>query len=357
VTRVALIGLGYWGPNYARVLNELEEAELVWACDVDEAALDLVRDRYSTVRTTTDLGEILSDSAVDAVIVSTPASTHAALSLAALSAGKHVLCEKPLAASTSECDEVIAVAEDKGCIVMAGHTFIFNPAVQRIQELISSDAIGRVLYCHAARTALGPIRKDVNALWDLASHDVSILLYLLGSEPVEVAAHGGSYLRDDTEDVVFLSLRFEDSVLANVHVSWLDPYKVRKVTVIGERRMVVFDDVSSDEKLRLFDKSASYDAPAVEARGADYGEYKAIVRDGDILIPKVPATEPLKEQVRHFLHCCREGVQPLTDAVFARRVVAVLEAGSESLQKRGGVIELPGSSHRRRGPADVAGVT
>jgi predicted dehydrogenase len=340
VTRVALIGVGYWGPNYARVLAELEQTELVWACDIDEGSLDLVRGRYPDVHTTTDLGEILSDSSVDGVIVATPTSTHAAVTLAALSAGKHVLCEKPLAASTSECDNVIDAAEENGCIVMAGHTFIFNPAVRRVRELITSEVIGRVLYCHAARTALGPIREDVNALWDLASHDISILLYLLEKEPVEVAAHGGSYIRENTEDVVFLSLRFADSILANVHVSWLDPYKVRKVTLIGDRRMVVFDDVSPDEKLRLFDKSAGYDAPAAEARGADYGEYKAIVRDGDILIPKVPATEPLKEQVRHFVDCCRDGVQPLTDAQFARRVVAVLEAGSQSLQQGGGVIEL-----------------
>jgi predicted dehydrogenase len=340
VIRLALIGLGYWGPNYARVLGELSGAELVWACDVAEEALELVRHRYPAVRTTTDLEEILSDSSVDAVIVSTPTSTHATVSLAAISAGKHVLCEKPLAASTSECDEVIAATEANGCVVMVGHTFIFNPAVRRMRELVASDAIGRVLYCHAARTALGPIRRDVNALWDLASHDVSILLYLLEREPVEVAAHGESYLREDNEDVVFLSLRFEGSILANIHVSWLDPYKVRKVTLIGDRRMVVFDDVSPDEKLRLFDKSASYDSAAVEARGADYGEYKAIVRDGDIFIPKVPATEPLKEQVRHFLDCCRNEGEPLTDAAFARRVVAVLEAGSQSLRQRGGVIDL-----------------
>lgn len=340
MTRLALIGLGYWGPNYARVLTELPEAEVVWACDIDESALDLIRRRYPGVQTTTDLEDILSDASVDAVVVSTPTSTHAAVSLAALSAGKHVLCEKPLAASTSECDDVIAAAERNECIVMVGHTFIFNPAVRRMRELVETDAIGRVLYCHAARTALGPIRDDVNALWDLASHDVSILLHVLERQPVEVAAHGGSYLREDNEDVVFLSLRFEGSVLANVHVSWLDPYKVRKVTLIGDRQMVVFDDVSPDEKLRLFDKSASYDGPAIEARGADYGEYKAIVRDGDILIPKVPAAEPLKEQARHFLECCRTGAQPTTDALFGQKVVSVLEAGSESLRQRGAVVDL-----------------
>jgi predicted dehydrogenase len=340
MTRLALIGLGYWGPNYARVVTELPQAELAWACDIDEGALELVRGRYPSVRTTTDLEEILSDASVDAVIVSTPTSTHAAVSLAALSAGKHVLCEKPLAASRTECDTVMAAAEENGSIVMAGHTFIFNPAVRRMRELVETEVIGRVLYCHAARTALGPIREDVNALWDLASHDISILLHVLGREPVEVAAHGASYLREDNEDVVFLSIRFEGSILANVHVSWLDPYKVRKVTLIGDRRMVVFDDVSPDEKLKLFDKSATYDAPAKEARGADYGEYKAIVRDGDILIPKVPATEPLKEQVGHFLTCCRTGTQPLTDAVFGQRVVSVLEAGSESLRQQGGIVDL-----------------
>jgi predicted dehydrogenase len=340
VTRLGLIGLGYWGPNYARVLAELAEAEFVWACDVDESALDLIKARYPGVRTTTDLEDILSDESVDAVVVSTPTSTHAAVSVAALSAGKHVLCEKPLAASTAECDDVIAAADQNGRLVMTGHTFIFNPAVRRMRELVETDAIGRVLYCHATRTALGPIRDDVNALWDLASHDVSILLYVLEAQPVEVAAHGGSYLREDNEDVVFLSVRFEGSVLANVHVSWLDPYKVRKVTLIGDRRMVVFDDISPDEKLRLFDKSARYDGPAVEARGADYGEYKAIVRDGDIFIPKVPATEPLKEQVRHFLECCRAGTQPTTDALFGQRVVSVLEAGSESLRRRGAVVDL-----------------
>jgi predicted dehydrogenase len=340
VTRFGLVGLGYWGPNYARVLAELSEAELVWACDTDEGALELIRERYPSVRRTTDVDDILSDASVDAVIVATPTSTHASVSLAALSAGKQVLCEKPLAASRSECDTVIAAAEETGSIVMVGHTFIFNPAVGRMRQLVETEAIGRVLYCHAARTALGPIRQDVNALWDLASHDVSILLHVLEREPVEVAAHGGSYLREDNEDVVFLSLRFEPSILGNIHVSWLDPYKVRKVTLIGDRRMVVFDDISPDEKLKLFDKSASYDAPAAEARGTDYGEYKAIVRDGDILIPKVPATEPLKEQVRHFLKCCRTGTQPLTNGAFGARVVSVLEAGSESLRQRGGVVDL-----------------
>jgi predicted dehydrogenase len=250
-----------------------------------------------------------------------------------------VLCEKPLALTVSDCDEMIDAAAEMERVLMVGHTFVFNPAVRRAKTLIDGGELGRVLYCHAARTGLGPIREDSNALWDLAPHDFSILLYLLGREPVEVVAHGESYLREGTEDVVFVTLRFDGSILANVHLSWLDPYKTRRLTVIGERRMLVFDDVQSDEKLRLFDKGASYERPAEEARGTDYGEYRAIIRDGDILIPKISSTEPLREQTTHFLHCCEHGLRPETDGVAARRVVAVLEAASRSLLERGAMVD------------------
>jgi predicted dehydrogenase len=340
VTRVGLIGLGYWGPNYARVLSELPDGELVSACDLDSGALELVRTRYPSVAVTTDHEEVLQDPTVDAVVIATPTATHAELALAGLSAEKHVLCEKPLAMSVEECTELIAAAGAADRVLMVGHTFIFNPAVRRMKDLIAAGELGEVLYAHASRTGLGPIRQDVNALWDLASHDISILVDLLAADPVQVAAHGGSYLRPGVEDVAFLSLRFDDSVMANLHVSWLDPYKVRKVTVIGDRRMIVFDDVAADEKLKLFDRGASYEAPASEARGSEYGEYTAIVRDGDILIPKLPAAEPLKEEVAHFLHCCRTGSQPETDGASGRRVVAVLEAASESLRQGGAVIDL-----------------
>ena len=340
VTRVGLIGLGYWGPNYARILNELSDATLAWACDIDPTALELVRGRFPTVRLTTQPAEVFEDPSVDAVVIATPTTLHAELTLAALSAGKHVLCEKPLAMSVSECDELIEASKAAGRVLMVGHTFIFNPAVRRMRELIAAGELGTVLYCHASRTGLGPIRADVNALWDLAPHDISIVLDLLETEPVQVAAHGEAYLRPETEDVVFVTLRFEGSALANLHVSWLDPYKIRKVTVIGDRRMVVFDDVATDEKLRLFDKGASYDSAAAEARGTEYGEYKAIVRDGDIVIPNLRSTEPLKEEVSHFLECCRSGSKPETDADSGKRVVAVLEAASESLRQGGAVIDL-----------------
>ena len=341
--RLGLLGLGYWGPNYARVLGELPEADLVWACDLQPEKLDVIRQRDRTITLTTHIEDVLGDSSIDAVVVSTPSSTHAELARAALEAGKHVLCEKPLALTTKDCDELIAAAESAGRVLMVGHTFIFNPAVRRMRELVDDGSLGEILYLHAARTGLGPIRKDVNALWDLAPHDLSILLWLTGLEPAEVSATGASYLLEDTEDVAFMTVRLGEKILAAVHVSWLDPHKVRTMTVIGDRRMVFFDDVESNEKLRLYDKGASYEATAVEARGTDFGEYNARVRDGDIVIPKVPAAEPLKQQMLEFLRCCESGERPAeTDGLAGRRVVAVLEAASASLRQGGAPVAVEG---------------
>jgi predicted dehydrogenase len=340
VLRVGLIGLGYWGPNHARVLSELPETELVAAGDVSERATAFVRARYPSTRTTLDPYELIEAPDIDAVVVATPTSTHYSLTLAALEAGKHVLCEKPLATSTAECDELIAAAERAERILFVGHTFIFNPAVRMMRELISAGEIGRVLYCHTARTGLGPIRSDVNALWDLAPHDLSILFYLIDDEPVSALTTGQAILRDDCEDVVFVHLGFEEGTIAAAHLSWLDPYKVRKVTVVGDRRMLVFDDVVSDEKLKVFDRGASYEAVSDAARGADFGQFKALIRDGDILAPKVPASEPLKVQLLHFVECCATGRAPETDGVSGRRVVAALEAATESLRSGSAPVEL-----------------
>lgn len=344
VLQVGLVGLGYWGPNYARVVTELPGTELTWACDMSEAALESIAGRYSA-RTTTSPDELFAAEDVDAVIVATPTSTHAALSLSALSAGKHVLCEKPLAASVTECDDVIAAAEDAGRTLFVGHTFIFNPAVRQMRDLIVDGQIGTLLYCHAARTGLGPIRQDVNALWDLAPHDLAIIFHLFGREPVSVTATGQAFLRDGVEDVVFASMRFEDGAIAGVHVSWLDPYKVRRVTAVGDRRMVVFDDVAVDEKLKVFDRGASYEAVSESARGTEFGEYRALVRDGDIHIPKVAAREPLKEQVSAFVASCVTGAEPQTGGREGRRVVAVLEAATRSLRSGGAPVEIDTGVH------------
>jgi predicted dehydrogenase len=338
--RVGLIGFGYWGPNYARVVNELEEMELTVVCDVSGKVLSSMASKLRGVATTRNYSVVLDDDAVDAVIVSTPTSTHYEIALAALNAGKHVLCEKPLAASVAECDELIAAAERAGKVLFVGHTFLFNPAVRAMQELVESGQIGRLLYCHATRTGLGPIRQDVNALWDLAPHDLSILVSLFGRPPVSVSARGSSFLRDDIEDVVFVTLDFGDGAIASVHLSWLDPYKVRRVTAVGDQRMVVFDDVSNDEKLRVFDKGASYEAASESARGTEFGEYRAVVRDGEIRIPKVPAREPLKEQVAQFAACCAGEQLPESDGAQGREVVAILEAATASMRNGGGAVAV-----------------
>jgi len=340
VLRIALIGLGYWGPNYARVLTELPDVSLVAISDRSADALALAESRYPTVRTTADPAEVFAADDVDAVVVATPTSTHSAVAGAALEAGKDVLCEKPLAATVAECDELIEAAARNDRILFTGHTFLFNPAVLRMRALLDEGALGRLIYAHAVRTGLGPIRQDVNALWDLAPHDLAILFFLFGREPVTVSATGQSFLRDGVEDVVFAQLRFEDGGLAGVHVSWLDPYKVRRVTAVGDRRMVVFDDVAVDEKLKLFDKGASYDAISRSVRGTEFGEYRAVIRDGDIVIPKIPAREPLKEQVAAFVRSCLTRQPPATDGENGRRVVAVLEAASESLRLAGAPVDV-----------------
>jgi predicted dehydrogenase len=340
VLRIGLIGLGYWGPNYARVVTELPEAELLMVCDADPEALELMRERGAPARLTSDADEVFAADDVDAVIVATPTITHHALALRALENGKHVLCEKPLASTVAECDALIDAAESADRILFTGHTFLFNPAVRRMQELVRSGELGRLLYAHTARTGLGPIRQDVNALWDLAPHDLAILFHLFDRPPVTVSAVGQSFLHPQLEDVVFAQLTFEDGAIAGVHVSWLDPYKVRRVTAVGDRRMVVFDDVALDEKLKVFDKGASYEAASVSARGTEFGEYRAVIRDGDILIPKIPTREPLKEQVAAFLRSCVEGLPPTTDGRDGRRVVAVLQAATESLRRGGLPVEI-----------------
>jgi predicted dehydrogenase len=333
--RLGLIGVGYWGPHYARLAAELGETQLVAACDISQDAIELIRTRYPGVRTSRDPADVIEANDVDAVIVSTPTSTHYTLSLAALEHGKHVLCEKPLAMTTGECDELIAAADRAGLVLSVGHTFIFNPGIRMMRELIADGEVGRVLYCHTIRTGLGPIRTDVNALWDLAPHDLSILFYLIDSNPVAALATGQAFLRKGFEDVAFLHVDFESGAMGAAHVSWLDPHKVRRVTVVGDRRMIVFDDVEPVEKVKVFDRGASYEATSDEGRGADFEYFKALIRDGDIYAPKVPGTEPLRVQLAHFADCCLHGAVPEADGASARRVVSLLETATASLRAGG----------------------
>jgi len=339
--RLALVGLGYWGPHFARIATEHQDTELLWCCDRSERALELPRRRYPHVRLTTDVEDVLGDDSVQAVVVATPTATHADLAVAALEAGKDILVEKPLAASSAEIDRVEAVHGNR--VVMVGHTFVYNSAVAAIRELVASGELGRVQYVDSVRAALGPIRHDVNALWDLGAHDVSIFLDILPGTPRVVTAIAHDYLREGHPDLVYFAVRFDDGVLAHSHVSWLDPYKVRRMTVVGEERMVVFDDVAPDERLKILDRGASYDAAAEEARGRSFGEYRAVLREGTITIPKLQDREPLSVQFEEFLAAVRERRAPYSGIREARATVRVLEAAQRSLDAGGAPESLDGA--------------
>ncbi len=331
--KVALVGLGYWGPNFARIANEHSEVELAWCCDRSAAALELPERRFPHVRRTTDVADVLRDESVQAVIIATPTATHADLAVAALEAGKHILVEKPLAPSVAEIDRIAAAQGDK--VVMVGHTFVYNSAISALRDLVQRGDLGRIQYIDSVRAALGPIRQDVNALWDLGAHDVSIFLDIVPGRPQTVTAIGKDYLREGHADVVYFAVRFDDDVLAHSHVSWLDPYKVRRMTVVGEHQMVVFDDVAPDERLKVLERGASYDGPAEEARGKSFGEYRAVLREGTITIPKLPNREPLSTQFDEFLTAIRERREPYSGIAQAREVVRVLEAAQQSLENGG----------------------
>lgn len=252
-SQIGLVGMGYWGPHYARIFAELEDAELAWCCDADSARLDIAKARFPWAKRSDDVAELLADDALDAVVVATPTATHAELGRATLDAGKHLLVEKPLATSLQDCLGVEAAVRD-GLVAMVGHTFLYNPAIEQLRGSIGSGELGELHYVTAVRTGLGPIREDVNVLWDLGPHDTSIFLDLIDAEPLSVSAIGQGYLRDRREDVVYMSVRFANGVLAHAHLSWLEPYKVRRVTVVGRDKMAVFDDVAGDERLKVLDR-------------------------------------------------------------------------------------------------------
>ncbi len=332
-TRIGLIGYGYWGPNLARNFHALANAHLVAVADADAKRLDEPARLYHA-RTYSDYRELLADPTLDAVAISTPARTHFDIARDALNQDKHVLVEKPLAMSSSEARELIALAERKQRALMVGHTFEHNPAVWKIRELVESRAIGDVYYIYANRVNLGRVQRDINALWSIAPHDISILLYVLGAMPLEVSARGATYISADVEDVVFITLTFPNKILAHVHASWLDPSKTRQMTVVGSEKMIVYDDVDAEAKLRIYDKG-------VYKHGSQYGEYQLKVHSGDIFIPKIDLSEPLRNECAHFVECVRENKRPRTDGENGLRVIRVLEAAQESLEKNGAVVQLP----------------
>ena len=335
-TGVAVVGCGYWGVNYVRVFTELPEAVVLWACDSDPRRLNGIQQRFPTVGLTADIHVVLQDPNVTAVVVATPATTHFEVTRQCLERGKHVLVEKPLTTTVEDGEGLVALDRQHDQVLMVGHTFLYNAGLQKMKACIDSPAFGQVYYLRSTRTNLGPIRHDVNALWDLAPHDVAIFNYLLDAEPEAVWATGSSVLRGDKEDVGYIHLRYPNDVVGTIHVSWVEPHKVREVVVVGSQQRVVFDDVSPQEKIRIWEKGVSPSETEVDS----YGEYQLLIRDGDIISPRVQPSEPLKNQCRHFLECARDGKSPRTDAGDGLAVVRVMCAVDLSLRQGGAHISL-----------------
>ena len=320
---VAVVGLGYWGPNLARNLDALPAAQLAWICDGSAERLEQMRGRFPRAEATTSLDEVLADPAVDAVAVATPVPSHAELARRVLEAGKHCFVEKPLAQSVADAEAVLEAARASGRTLMVGHLLEYHPGLERLKQLVDDGELGEVRYIYGNRLNLGKLRADENALWSLGAHDVSVVLRLAGEEPFECHAHGESYMRAGVEDVVFCYLRFPSGLAAHLHLSWLDPHKERRFTVVGSKRMATFDDMALEQKLSVYDKG-------FDQRYEGYGEY--IARSGDVWSPQVPNEEPLRIECRHFVECVLEGEPPRSDGEAGLRVVRVLEQLQRSLE-------------------------
>jgi predicted dehydrogenase len=320
--RIGVVGLGYWGPNLARNFSRL--ADVAWLCDASPERLERHGAAHPGARMTTSLDDLLDDGDLDAVALATPVPTHAALAESVLRAGKHCFVEKPLAQSVEEAERVVAAGRESGRVLMVGHLLEYHPGVEMLKRLIDSGELGDVRYLYSNRLNLGVLRPDENALWSLGAHDVSVLLRLAGEEPYECRAVGESYMQEGIEDVVFCYLRFPSGLAAHMHLSWLDPHKERRFTVVGSRKMATFDDMELERKLTVYDKG-------FDESFSSYGEY--IARSGDISSPRVPNEEPLAIECRHFVERLQDGGEPRSGGESGLRVVRVLEALQRSLQE------------------------
>jgi len=328
--KIGVVGCGHWGNNHVRIFNMTEGVRLGLCCDSDHQRVRRLHAIYPGLPTSLDHRDVMNDENIDAVVIATPTATHYAIVKAALTKGKHVLCEKPLTIKEKESEELVALARKKQKILMVGYVFLFNNGIVALKESIEKNSLGKIQYLHFTRTNLGPIRDDVDVTYDLASHDIAIASFLLGKWPIGASANAGFFLRKKISDAAFITLYYPNNVLANIHVSWLDPKKIRMLTCVGDRKMAVWDDLETSEPIRIFDKGVTK-----EPFYSDYGEFQLLTREGEVVSPLVKLVEPLRNQNAHFIECIEKGKTPLTDAVFAHRITKVLEAVQLSIKNKG----------------------
>jgi predicted dehydrogenase len=331
---IGVIGCGYWGPNLLRNFAENEAAELRWICDVDQARLAAMARRYPAARTTNDFNDLISDADLDAIAVVTPVATHFPIASAALRAGKHVLVEKPLTASVAEAEELVDFAERCGLTLMVDHTFVYTGAVRKMKEIVAGGELGDLLYFDSIRINLGLFQRDINVLWDLAPHDLSIMDFLIERQPIGVSAIGSCHIEDGIESIVYMVMRFADEFIAHFHFNWLAPVKIRRTLLAGRSKMILFDDIEPTEKVRVYDKGVTTNR--VLDREAVY-QTLVSYRTGDVWAPRLDPTEALRYVVAEFIDAIRVGRKPLTDGHSGLRVVRLLEAAQQSIKDGGQV--------------------
>ncbi len=350
---IGVVGCGYWGPNLVRNFRSLPDCRLKSMCDLNEDRLAHLQSLYPEVQGQTSYDHLLNGDNLDAIVVATAPRLHYPMAKASLEAGKHTLVEKPLACSSAECEELIALAQKQGVVLMVGHTFLYSAAVQKIKEIVDNREIGDIRYISARRLNLGLFQKDINVTWDLAPHDISIILHIMQEKPQSINCRGAAHVTPGIEDVTSMNLQFANERSAIIHSSWLDPRKVRDMTIVGSERMIVYDDVALHDKIKIFDirveRPPYYDT---------FAEFHYAYHYGDMYSPYIKQDEPLKTECQHFLDCIRQGTTPLTPGTAGLDVVRILEASSESLKRNGAPIDLPagpsaGTASAR--PAAMAG--
>jgi predicted dehydrogenase len=339
VATVGVIGCGYWGPNLVRNFNQLPISRVKYCCDLDESRLKHMKSLYPHVVVTDRFEDLIEDPEVNAVAIATPVSAHHPIAKACLDGGKHVLVEKPLAASIAEAESLIETAQQQDRVLFSGHTFVYNAAVQKMKELVEAGELGQVYYVSSIRVNLGLFQEDINVIWDLAPHDISILNHILGCEPVTVSTFAKSYIRPGIEDVAFIALQYPRGIVGHIHVSWLDPCKIRRTTLVGSKQMLVYDDTSALEKIRVYDKGVT-----IQPHYDTFGEFQLAYRFGDIIVPKINDVEPLKTECSHFVECIQNGSRPRSDGHAGLAVVKVVERACESAKLGGAPLALERSS-------------